>query len=80
MRFFVLVATLFVTINIYSQNSLQGTIRDKSSGEAIPGAVIYFPDLKSGAVSKEDGSYQVNNLPKIKNHHPGKDDGLRNVY
>ncbi len=34
--------------------------------EPVPGAVIYLPDLKSGAISKADGSYEIKNLPAIK--------------
>ncbi|MGZ3862017.1 MAG: TonB-dependent receptor [Bacteroidia bacterium] len=66
MRTIVFVTAMLASICINAQNSLQGIIRDKNSGEAIPGAVIYFPDLKSGAVSKQDGSYQLSNLPRIK--------------
>jgi iron complex outermembrane receptor protein len=66
MKKILFIVTFFVTFKINAQNSLQGTVRDKSSNEAIPGAIIYFPDLKSGAISKPDGTYQLNKLPKIK--------------
>ena len=52
--------------NINAQNTLKGTVRDKQSNEALPGAVIYFPDLKNGTASKLDGSYEMSNLPKTK--------------
>ncbi len=52
--------------NISAQNTLKGTVRDKESNEALPGAVIYFPDLKNGTASKPDGSYEMSNLPKTK--------------
>src|ERR1700751_3218482 len=66
MKLFLFVVTMVVTININAQNSLQRIVRDKANNEVIPGAIIYFPDLKSGVTSKADGTYQINNLPKIK--------------
>jgi len=52
--------------NTSAQNTLQGTVHDQQSNEALPGAVIYFPDLKNGTASKPDGSYEMSNLPKTK--------------
>jgi iron complex outermembrane recepter protein len=46
--------------------SLRGIVKSKATGESLPGAVIFFPDLKMGVSSLADGSYQVKNLPKIK--------------
>lgn len=43
---------------------LKGTITDKKSKAALSGASIYIPDLKTGAVSKADGSYLIKNIPK----------------
>ncbi|MGZ3884918.1 MAG: TonB-dependent receptor, partial [Bacteroidia bacterium] len=57
---------LFQVLNSYSQNSLKGIVKNKSTQEILPGAVIYFPDLKTGVVSGTDGTYQVSKLPKIK--------------
>src|SRR5688572_5800623 len=57
---------LLTQLNIYSQNSLSGTIKNKQTQEPLPGALIFFPDLKSGVVSDTGGQYIVNKLPKIK--------------
>lgn len=46
--------------------SLGGTITDKSTGESLPGVSIYFPDLKTGTVSKNDGTYWIAQLPAAK--------------
>lgn len=51
---------------IYSQNSLNGIIKNKQNQEALPGALIYFPDLKSGVISDAEGKYTINKVPKIK--------------
>jgi iron complex outermembrane receptor protein len=60
------IITLFVMYNIRAQNTLKGVVRDKQTNEALPGAVIYFPDLKNGTSSRIDGSFEINNLPKTK--------------
>ena len=52
--------------NSSAQNSLKGFVRDKQNNEPLPGAIIYFPDLKNGTASKTDGSYEIKNLPKTK--------------
>lgn len=45
--------------------SLGGKITD-TNGENVVGATIYFPELKTGAVSDANGNYLVGNLPKQK--------------
>lgn len=46
--------------------SLSGKVTDKSSGEALPGVSIYFPDLKTGTISQADGRYFIDQLPDTK--------------
>jgi len=48
------------------KTSLSGKITDKDSKEPIPGVQVYFPDLKTGAMSKADGTYFIDNLPSTK--------------
>lgn len=66
MRKHLILLLLLQTIWIYCQNSLTGTIRNKTNQEPLPGALIYFPDLKSGVISDAEGKYIANQLPKIK--------------
>lgn len=47
-------------------NSLSGKVIDKASGQTIPGAEVYFPDLHVGAVTDMDGHYKVDGLPAAK--------------
>jgi iron complex outermembrane recepter protein len=54
---------LLLCSNIQAQNSLQGEIKDKSTGEAIVGSSVYITELKKGAVSHTDGTYKITNLP-----------------
>jgi iron complex outermembrane receptor protein len=68
----IVLTILLVTTSNYSlvasvgKTSLAGKITDKITGEGIPGVTIYIPDLKTGAVSTIDGSYQIDNLPQTK--------------
>ncbi|MEO6303710.1 MAG: TonB-dependent receptor plug domain-containing protein, partial [Bacteroidia bacterium] len=56
---------LFISQWFYAQK-LSGFVKSKTNGEALPGSIVYFPDLKSGTSTKTDGSFEINNLPKIK--------------
>ncbi|MGV8138720.1 MAG: TonB-dependent receptor [Mangrovibacterium sp.] len=45
------------------QGSLKGKITNETTGEVLPGAVIYFPDLKKGTLADTDGTYYIGELP-----------------
>ena len=73
MRKRILIALLlWCATNLAAKNTevgktiLSGKITDKISAEAIPGASIYIPDLKTGTVSTVDGTYKIDNLPQTK--------------
>ena len=65
MKKIIYVFTLLIALKMESQIKLIGTITNKITHEPLPGAIIYFPDLKSGAISKSDGSFEANNLPSV---------------
>jgi iron complex outermembrane receptor protein len=44
-----------------AQNTLSGKISDSS--EALPGAIVYIPELKQGASTNKDGVYHIDHLP-----------------
>lgn len=46
------------------QNSLHGKITDALTGQPVPGAIIYMPELKVGTVSDSSGRYLISSLPK----------------
>lgn len=48
------------------KSTLSGTITDRHTGETLPGVSVYFPDLKTGTVSKPDGTYSISQLPSVK--------------
>lgn len=49
--------------NLIANGSLSGKIIEKEKGVPLPGASVYIPDLKIGAVADSNGFYQFNNLP-----------------
>src|SRR5665648_106776 len=65
-RIFFICIAIFIYNTADAQNKLTGKITDKLTGETIPGATFYIPELKTGAVSDLNGNYKIDNLPKIK--------------
>ncbi len=62
---YTLILFAMLSLTSVAQNSLTGKIKEASKDStAIPGATIYIPDLKIGAVTKDDGTYTINNIPK----------------
>lgn len=54
-------------INIVNaKTSLTGKITDQETGQAIAGATIYIPDLKTGAATDTARFYRIDNLPRRK--------------
>jgi len=41
-----------------------GRVTDQATGEGLPGATLYFPDLKQGAATAPDGGFSFSNLPR----------------
>jgi len=56
---------LFISAQSNAQ-SLSGMVFDEQTKETLPGASVYIPDLKSGAVTDSKGNYKITNLPKRK--------------
>ncbi len=55
-----------MTYAVQAQTKLTGTVKSKQTNEPLLGAVIYFPDLKNGTISRADGSFELGNLPAVK--------------
>ena len=68
-KIYILFISLVVALSSYaevtavSQTSLQGKITDQN-GEPVIGANIYLQELKTGAVTDNNGNYQIDNLPR----------------
>ena len=55
---------LLLSISVtFSQNNIQGLIKDKDSNEPLIFANIYFPKLEKGAITDEEGKFIIHNLP-----------------
>jgi iron complex outermembrane recepter protein len=54
--------------NSVDKTSLSGKVIDSLTNQTIPGALIYFPDLKRGTNVRADGSYFMDQLPKTQQH------------
>jgi len=62
-----MLAIFFITIPhafLFSQNILRGKVADSKERSPLQGASVYIPDLKIGAVTKADGSYEIKNISK----------------
>ncbi len=46
-----------------AQHSLSGKITDQT-GQPLPGATVFLPDLKIGGTANADGQYRIKNLPE----------------
>lgn len=60
----VLILALPAAFATVADNTLSGTITDKSSHTPLPGATIYLPDLHVGASADAQGHFSIKHLPK----------------
>lgn len=61
--YLLLVALLLTTLGLRAQ-SLMGKVIDSATGETIPGAVVYIPQLKLGATTDANGAFVISPIPK----------------
>ncbi|MEM6345851.1 MAG: TonB-dependent receptor [Bacteroidota bacterium] len=59
MKHITLICCLLFAGGIYAQHTLSGYVRDANSGEAITGAVIAIPELKTGTYTNRYGFYSL---------------------
>ena len=56
--------TSFLSATNTVKTTLSGIVKDKVTGETLPGATIYINDLKTGTTTDIDGAYKLENLPQ----------------
>ena len=56
---------IFIHLIINAQNKITGKITDEKTGETIPGATVYIPELKTGDLADKNGVYEIDNLPRV---------------
>jgi iron complex outermembrane recepter protein len=61
---FIIFILIVISHGVNAQNKLTGKITDEKTGEAIAGATIYIPELKTGAIADGNGLYSIDNLPR----------------
>lgn len=66
MKKLIWLSLLLISHLLNAQTKLSGYVKSKITSEPLPGAIVYFPDFKNGTSAKTDGSFEINNLPKIK--------------
>lgn len=54
--------SLLFSLSIFAQNTLKGTITDENN-QIVVGANIFFEALQKGTVSKQNGQYELTDLP-----------------
>ena len=47
-----------------AQNKISGKITDNLTGEAVVGATVYVPELKTGDIADKNGNYTIDKLPR----------------
>ncbi|MFV0520936.1 MAG: TonB-dependent receptor [Mangrovibacterium sp.] len=62
----ILLVILFMASQQLYAQSLSGTITDANTHKTMPGVRLYFPDIKKGTITDENGAYTLEKLPKSK--------------
>ncbi len=60
---FILLFIIVLSAPVFAQGVLSGRVTDKETGEPLPGATVFIPDLKTGGATNEKGFYTIRNLP-----------------
>jgi iron complex outermembrane recepter protein len=65
-RYVLLFTLAFLLSNAFAQTklSVSGKVTDAKTNEPLPGASVYFPDLKRGTIANETGIYKIENITK----------------
>lgn len=48
------------------EKEINKTVKNKQTFKDIPGAPVYIPELKTGAIADKNGIYKIDNLPRVK--------------
>lgn len=59
-----MISSMMMFINLAIGQSLSGTVIDSVSGQSIPGAIVYIPQLNLDATTDENGYFRINSIPK----------------
>jgi iron complex outermembrane receptor protein len=54
----------FIQFNLFSQNTLTGSVKNAKDQTNLVGAVISLPDIKKGGYSDENGKFEIADMPE----------------
>ena len=54
---------LLMLTNLYSQHTIEGSVKEHSKHEALQFVNVYLPQLEKGTVTDESGNFILNNIP-----------------
>ena len=63
MKFAIHALLLFTVSTIYSQNTIEGSLKDSQTNTVLPFVNVYLPQLEKGTISNEDGTFILKNIP-----------------
>jgi len=63
MKFIYLIFCLILFSDFINAQSLSGLVTDSATSQPIPGAVVYFPQLKIGSTTDTKGNYKISDIP-----------------
>ncbi|HEY4788316.1 MAG TPA: TonB-dependent receptor, partial [Bacteroidales bacterium] len=55
--------TIVASADVNTKITFEGKVVDATTKESLPGATIYIPDLKTGAITDQSGTFHITNLP-----------------
>ncbi|HSY77648.1 MAG TPA: TonB-dependent receptor, partial [Bacteroidia bacterium] len=58
-----IISTMLLFVNVAISQSVTGTVVDSSGGQGIPGAIVYFPELKLGTTTDAQGNFKMTSMP-----------------
>ena len=65
MKYITLIIIYLISVTyINSQFNIKGTISDAKTGETLPNATVFIPELNRGIAADDNGKYQLDNIPK----------------
>lgn len=63
-KLYIICLLTFIWHLAIAQNKITGRITDEKTGEAIAGATVYIPELKTSTFADKNGEYKIENLPQ----------------
>ncbi len=63
MKTYILLFSILLFSSVLSAQRLNGKVVDSANGQPIPGAVIYFPQLKLLATTDANGHFTMTSMP-----------------